>query len=79
MYGAYWCSHCQEQKKMFGSSIEFINYIECASPGNPKEMTAQCKAAGISGYPTWIFPGNVKLSGSQPLDKLSKMSSCPLK
>ena len=79
MYGAYWCSHCQEQKKAFRDSFEFITYMECASPEDPQKMTAQCKAAGISGYPTWIFPGNVKLGGEQTLEKLSKVSECPLK
>src|SRR3989344_595488 len=78
MYGAYWCSHCQEQKEMFLDSFEFVNYIECASPRDSQKMTEQCKTAGVQGYPTWIFPGNVKLSGTQSLDKLSKMSGCAL-
>src|SRR5665811_873658 len=24
-YGAFWCSHCQAQKKMFGSSADFYH------------------------------------------------------
>ena len=29
MYGAYWCPHCQAQKKLFGSSFKYVNYVEC--------------------------------------------------
>ena len=50
MYGAEWCSHCQNQKNMFGEAFKLIPYVEC--PKNP----AQCLAAGVRGYPTWIFP-----------------------
>ena len=31
-YGASWCSHCQEQKRLFGASAVRLPYIEC-SPG----------------------------------------------
>jgi hypothetical protein len=30
MYGLYWCPHCLEQKKMFGKSIQYVPYQECA-------------------------------------------------
>jgi len=23
MYGAYWCGHCKDQKKMFGNSFKY--------------------------------------------------------
>src|SRR3989339_819290 len=29
MYGTEWCSHCKEQKKLFGESFQFVNYIDC--------------------------------------------------
>lgn len=79
MYGAYWCPHCQEQKKMFRDSFTFIKYIECASVEDPHEMTEECKAAKIEGYPMWIFPGDVRLGGEQTPEKLAKISDCPLK
>ena len=25
MYGTSWCSHCQNQKKLFGKSFKYIN------------------------------------------------------
>lgn len=72
MYGADWCRHCQNEKKAFGNSFSFVPYIEC--PDNPKA----CLAAGITGFPTWIFPDGKKLEGEQGLEKLSRESGCPL-
>lgn len=72
MYGADWCSHCQNEKKAFGDSFRFVPYVEC--PDDPKK----CMVAGINGYPTWIFPDGKKLEGEQGLKKLSQESGCPL-
>lgn len=72
MYGAAWCSHCQNEKKAFGSSFKYIPYVEC--PDNPKA----CLDKGIKGYPTWIFPDGKKLEGEQGLEKLSNESGCSL-
>ncbi|OHB22850.1 MAG: hypothetical protein A2939_03520 [Parcubacteria group bacterium RIFCSPLOWO2_01_FULL_48_18] len=72
MYGADWCPHCQNQKKAFGSSFGFVPYVEC--PDDPK----RCLTAGISGFPTWIFPNGKKLEGEQELQKLSEESGCSL-
>lgn len=49
MYGAAWCSHCQDQKKLFGESFKYVPYVEC--PDN----IDKCLALGVTGYPTWIF------------------------
>ncbi len=35
-YGAYWCSHCQAQKLLFGKSVEKLPYVECALQGQEK-------------------------------------------
>ena len=72
MYGADWCPHCQNEKKAFGESFEYIPYVEC--PDNTK----QCLDAGIKGYPTWIFPDGKKLEGEQGVKKLSQESGCAL-
>ncbi|MDP2638897.1 MAG: hypothetical protein Q8P06_01870 [Candidatus Azambacteria bacterium] len=72
MYGAAWCSHCQNEKKSFGDSFKFVPYVEC--PDN----TQICLEKGINGYPTWIFPDDRKLVGEQGLKKLSQKSGCPL-
>ena len=78
MYGAAWCSHCQNEKAAFGSSFKFIPYVEC--PDEPQK----CLEKGVTGYPTWIFPdgpsaqAGKKLVGEQGLEKLSQESGCPL-
>lgn len=77
MYGAYWCPHCQSQKKLFGSSWDLVNYVECATPGS-NQQNAVCNAAGIRSYPTWEFPDGERLSGELSLQQLSTFTSCPL-
>lgn len=72
MYGADWCSHCQNEKKAFGDSFRFVPYVEC--PDNPQK----CLARGVKGYPTWIFPDGRKLEGEQGLENLSRESGCEL-
>ena len=59
MYGAYWCPHCQNEKKAFGDSFRLINYVECT------EETSKCLAEKINGYPIWIFPDGKRLEGEQ--------------
>lgn len=77
MYGAYWCPHCQAQKKIFGSSWDNINYIECATPGSNQQTTA-CNVAGIKSYPTWIFGDGRPLSGELSLQQLATFTGCQL-
>lgn len=72
MYGADWCPHCQNEKKAFGDSFQFVSYVEC-----PKDPN-RCLSAGIAGYPTWILPDGKKLVGEQGPKKLSEASGCPL-
>lgn len=70
MYGADWCPHCKNEKKGFGSSFQYVTYVEC--PDNPK----LCVEKGVKGYPTWIFQDGKILSGEQGIGKLSKESGC---
>lgn len=72
MYGASWCSHCQNEKKPFGDSFKYVPYVEC--PDN----TQVCLNAGINGYPTWIDADGKKYEGEQGLPGLSKISDCEL-
>ncbi len=73
MYGAYWCPHCQNEKRAFGSSWKYVPYVECT------EETQKCIDQKIKGYPTWIFPDGKRLEGEQGIEKLSKESRCELK
>ena len=72
MYGTEWCSHCQNQKKAFGSSFQYVYYVDC------DRNKQECLDAGVRGYPTWIINGS-KYSGEQPLYRLSSLTGCELK
>lgn len=71
-YGATWCSHCQDQKAMFGAAFEYVPYIECApDPNNPYRQAEVCKAANIEAYPTWVFDTGIKVMNVMTFDELA--------
>jgi parvulin-like peptidyl-prolyl isomerase len=76
-YGASWCSHCNNQKKGFGDSLQYVTYIECADEDNPQVQTEACNKAGISGYPTWII-NDKQYPGEQALADLARLTGCNL-
>ncbi|KAM1062513.1 hypothetical protein EV2_027590 [Malus domestica] len=81
MYGAFWCSHCVEQKQMFGSeAAKLLNYVECFPGGFRKGtiMQKECFDVGIEGFPTWVINGQV-LSGEKELMELAQESGFDLK
>ncbi len=73
MYGTYWCSHCKEQKRMFGDAFKNISYVECT------EKEKECTVAGIEGYPTWVFADGSKLPGVQEFKVLADKAGCPFR
>ncbi len=75
MYGASWCSHCTNQKKAFGSSWQFVTYVECATATGQSEA---CTDAGVLAYPTWFFSDGSKREGELTLQQLSQLSGCVL-
>ena len=77
MYGVSWCPHCADQKELFGTSFQYVTYVDCAIPGTKTE-TDQCKALSIKHTPTWIFRDGSRLEGTIPLDKLSQQTGCKL-
>ncbi len=76
-YGAFWCPHCQAQKKMFGSSAKLLPYVECSTLDGKSQLPA-CKEKGISSYPTWTFADGTKMTGEVPLVQLATKTQCPL-
>lgn len=76
-YGAFWCPHCQTQKKMFGKSQKKLPYVECSTP-NGQGQKPVCNEAGIEGYPTWIFADASRLTGEIELSVLAEKTSCVL-
>lgn len=77
MYGSFYCSHCDDQKHLFGDSFQYVPYVECSIPGS-REMTFSCKFAQIQHTPTWILGNGERLIGVQPLQTLSAKTGCPL-
>jgi len=76
MYGTYGCKHCQNQKNMFGSSLKYLDYVECSlSDGS---QASACSSAGVRVYPTWIFGSGTKVEGELTFQKLSEYSGCKL-
>lgn len=75
MYGAFWCPHCVSQKKDFGSSWQYINYIECSLPDG-KTQTGECREAGIDGYPTWEFADGSRIGGQINPEDLAQKTDC---
>ena len=79
MYGAFWCPHCKDQKELFGRSFVYINYVECAVPGEPPNVqTPVCRDKQIRKYPTWIFPDGERIEAIQTMEQLSQKSGCKL-
>jgi hypothetical protein len=76
-YGAFWCPHCQDQKKLFGSSVHLLPYVECSTP-DASAQTQVCIDKKITSYPTWIFADGSILNGLIPLQQLADKTSCTL-
>lgn len=76
-YGAFWCPHCQSQKKLFGASQKFLPYVECSTP-DANGQTQVCIDKNVSSYPTWEFADGSRLNGEIPLETLAEKTSCSL-
>lgn len=76
-YGAFWCPHCQNQKKLFGKSEKYLPYIECSTIDGQGQLEI-CQKAKIKSYPTWEFTDGKRLTGEISLEELSKRSGCQL-
>jgi hypothetical protein len=71
------CPHCDDQRKLFGSSFRYVTYIECSVRGS-RQMTFPCIAAQIRYTPTWIFDDGERRVGLQSLKSLSEKTGCQL-
>ncbi|MBI2463331.1 hypothetical protein HYV57_00035 [Candidatus Peregrinibacteria bacterium] len=70
MYGADWCSRCQNQKDMFGASFQYVQYTNCDF------REKECADLGITSYPTWNINGKTLPSGTMSLKSLGEISQC---
>lgn len=76
-YGAFWCSHCQNTKKMFGSSQRLLPYVEC-STSDGRSQVQECADKNITSYPTWKFADGSELLGEVTMEQLAEKTSCQL-
>eukprot|EP00793_Prasinoderma_coloniale_P000584 PRCOL_00003732-RA len=74
-YGAFWCSHCKDQKLTLGrQAMAKVRYVECFPSGWKKgePLAPECSAAGVKGFPWWVINGEVT-SGEMSLDELENV------
>lgn len=80
-YGAFWCSHCQAQKKLFGSSQKLLPYVEC-STADGRGQNQICIDKNISSYPTWHLQDGTLIPNENgagvTLETLAEKTSCVL-
>lgn len=76
-YGAFWCPHCANTKKLFGRSEKLLPYVECSTP-NGQEQLQICKDKEIMTYPTWEFADGSRLTGERTLQELAEKTGCTL-
>jgi len=76
-YGASWCPHCQEQKRLFGASASRLPYIECNLAGPTAPQASACTQAGVQTYPTWIIKGRAIVGQVLSLAELADASGFP--
>ena len=76
-YGASWCPHCQEQKRIFGASASRLPYIECNLAGPNAPQASACSMAGVQTYPTWIINGRAIVGQVMTLAELADATAFP--
>jgi thiol-disulfide isomerase/thioredoxin len=76
-YGAFWCPHCLDQKRMFGNAEKYLDYVECSTPDRSGQ-TPVCTEAGITSYPTWEFAGGQRTTGALDVEVLAAITGCEL-
>jgi len=70
--GTDWCPHCQDQKKAFGSSVQYINFKNCDFEKD------WCNTNGVQYYPTWILPDGSQVVGNKSMETLAELSGCEI-
>ena len=74
MYGAFWCSHCNNQKQELGLEVaKQFDYIECDKDGANTQYKL-CRSTKITGYPTWEIKGEL-YPGEKDLGELESLLS----
>jgi|GEM_PF-1342831 len=72
LYGSSWCPHCTNQKQVFGSSVKYINFVDCESTLENQNL---CVSKGLQAYPTWEINSQLYL-GEKSFEELAELSGC---
>lgn len=75
LYGATWCPHCVRQENLFGDAARHLDIVDCDASA---QDAAECVAAGVVGYPTWVFGDGSRRSGVVSLQGLAGRTACRL-
>lgn len=76
-YGAFWCPHCNNQKKLFGNAKRLLPYVECSTADGNGRMPI-CDEKNVQSYPTWEFADGTRLTGEISLEELADKTLCEL-
>lgn len=69
LYVRLGCTHCENQKKMFGEYVSYLHPVDCFFERE------KCAEVGIEATPTWIINGE-KVVGTQEISKLKELTGC---
>jgi hypothetical protein len=70
LYTQIGCHYCDEQEKLFGENVKYINNFICNS-----DEWETCRKLEIMGTPTWIINGE-KYAGLKSIEKLKELTGC---
>lgn len=69
LYAKKGCPICEQQEKMFGKHLEYLNTIDCGTEQQ------KCLEANILKIPTWYF-GEKKISSLLTISQIKEITGC---
>ncbi len=72
-YGGIYCKDCERQLTLFGSAVEFLQYVECETNTEGEIIDEKCK--NIREIPAWYINKNI-VYGYKDLKELEEISGC---
>ena len=76
LYTAWYCSHCHNQKDLFGKeALKELTIVECAEQ-DEYTFSEVCKAKDITGTPSWEIDNHI-FSGTRSLAELAELTNYP--
>lgn len=69
LYVQLGCSHCEDQKNLFGNSYQYLNVTDCFYE------TGVCINNSIEATPTWVIKDQ-RYVGVQTVEKIKELTGC---